>query len=474
MDININVNVNSQPLVEMADRVNQVNSDAQNLNNTLSNKTPETQIVRNGSSLTKTGKAMTGLRQAVGGFDKLAGTEIGGAAETVGTLGRTFTGLGKVIPFVTGVFRALGTSLMTNPIFLIGAIVVALVAGIGLLLNKLGLLQPIFDAIGSIIGGVVDGFRSLTDWLGLTTKEMEKGEDAALAYEAALKKIKNQQLLYGGVLQRDLDLAKAKGESLEDIAAKEKGVINLRILGSQQTEKAAQKLADAKRKELYALELGSDKYESVLKAMEDAEQEVINQQEERKNLKNELLLVDINLGKDQIERSKKQLDMDKINAEKEVELVRKTEKLKVLLVRENAILSRDAKIESEDAIFKVIKERQKALQLSDLDLKILEQEKLIRQNEYRKSLEKTGELVKVVFDAEKKMFRVMREEMQKELKVPDNEDYIKKSREEILANRQFQIDSLKEVLDFEDLSYSNRLTKIQEYYNAQNSLLDYK
>jgi hypothetical protein len=473
MDININLNVNSEPLVEMAQRANEANSNAQNLNNTLKDKAPEAQIIKKGNALGKTGKAMTGLKQAVSGFGKIAGAELGDATGIVGTLGKSFTGLGRVIPFVTTAFRTLGTSLMTNPIFLIGTIVAALVVGIGLLLNKLGLLQPIFDAIGTVIQDVVDGFRSMTDWLGLTTKEMEKGEDAALAYEAALKKIKAQQQLYGGVLQRDLDVARAQGATLEDLAEKEKGLTNLKILGAQQTEKASKNLAIEKRKELYALQLGSDKYESVLKAMEDAEQAVIDAQEEQKNLKNELIIIDINLGKEQIERSKKQADMTKINAEKEIELVKKNEKLKVLLARDNAWMKADAQIKAEDEIFNAIKARQQALQLSELDIKVLEQEKLVRQEEFRKSIEKTGESVKSVWNEEKKIFEVVRQEAEKAVtQVPDNSEYIEMNRKTILANKQFQIDSIKEVLDFENLNYSERISNIEAYYAAKNSLLE--
>jgi len=117
------------------------------------------------------------------------GTQIKGLISIVGNLGKAFV--------------TMGLSLMANPIFLIATAIAGIVAIIGVLLNKLGVLKPILNAIGSVfraigdaIGWVVQQVKDFLDWLGLTNfaeqefanKSAEAQEKRADAYEKASKK----------------------------------------------------------------------------------------------------------------------------------------------------------------------------------------------------------------------------------------------------------------------------------------------
>ena len=101
------------------------------------------------------------------GFAGIKGA-VGGLMDGVKSLGSTFLSVGK--------------ALLTNPIFLLATAITLIVIGIVKLMDSLGLLKPILDGIKVVIGFIVDGFKALTDWLGLTTNAQE--EQAAAAKKA--------------------------------------------------------------------------------------------------------------------------------------------------------------------------------------------------------------------------------------------------------------------------------------------------
>jgi len=103
---------------------------------------------------------------------KLA-TGFGGIGGALGNLGGAVKSLGST-------FLSLGKALLTNPIFLLAAILVAVGVAVYKLLDSLGLIKPIMDAIGAAIGFVIDAFKALTDWLGLTSYAEEEAAQASL------------------------------------------------------------------------------------------------------------------------------------------------------------------------------------------------------------------------------------------------------------------------------------------------------
>lgn len=103
----------------------------------------------------------------VSGFAGIKGA-VGGLMDGVKSLGSTFLSVGK--------------ALLTNPIFLLATAITLIVIGIVKLMDSLGLLKPILDGIKAVVGFIVDGFKALTDWLGLTTNAQE--EQAAAAKKA--------------------------------------------------------------------------------------------------------------------------------------------------------------------------------------------------------------------------------------------------------------------------------------------------
>lgn len=108
------------------------------------------------------------------------------------TIGNGIKGLISVVGSLTKAFIQFGISLLANPIFLLVAAIVAIVAVIALVMNKLGILKPILNAVGKVFGWigdaidmVVQAFKDLCDWLGLSNNA---AEDAADKQAAAAEK----------------------------------------------------------------------------------------------------------------------------------------------------------------------------------------------------------------------------------------------------------------------------------------------
>lgn len=137
------------------------------------------------------------------------------------TIGDSIKGLISVVGSLGKAFIQFGISLLANPIFLLVAAIVAIVAIIGVIMNKLGLLKPILNAVGKafeFIGDVVDmviqGLKDLTDWLGLTNNAAEDAADkqAAAAEKTADAYEEKSKKVVGGY-DREIELAKIDGQN---------------------------------------------------------------------------------------------------------------------------------------------------------------------------------------------------------------------------------------------------------------------
>ena len=151
----------------------------------------------------------------------LAALDFEGAAEkaatfqkTVGSLGKSditgaIKGLGKTVTTLGSTFVKLGIQILANPIFLLVAVVTAIVVAIGVFLNKIGVLQKVLDVLMIPVNLLIDGFKELTDWLGLTSYAAE--ENARTMEKANEKAFKSSQKRTEKISdQYDIEIAKAK------------------------------------------------------------------------------------------------------------------------------------------------------------------------------------------------------------------------------------------------------------------------
>ena len=131
-------------------------------------------------------------------------------------------GLVKNIGSMAKAFFSFGVGLLANPIFLITTAIIALVAIIGVIMNKLGLLKPILDGIGYVFGLIMDAidevvqsFKDLADWLGLTDyagEELAKNEAKRVEKMADDRREAHKGIIRG--LDEEIKIRKAQGKDV--------------------------------------------------------------------------------------------------------------------------------------------------------------------------------------------------------------------------------------------------------------------
>jgi hypothetical protein len=162
--------------------------------------------------------------------------------------GGTVMQLSKAVGMLSIKFVQMGVALLTNPIFLLAAAIAAVVAGVVILLNKLGMLQPILDALMKPIRMLIDGFYALTDALGLTNKAGEETrkevEKSIAAYEeqaAALKKTNTQEeFIANDKLRRLKAMDDGTKEYAEKIKKYERELLQMKVNNFKEEVKLAE------------------------------------------------------------------------------------------------------------------------------------------------------------------------------------------------------------------------------------------
>lgn len=192
----------------------------------------------------------------------LASLDFEGAAEksqvfanNLGKIGKAdisgaIKGITGTIKTLGGAFVKLGVQILANPIFLLVAVITAIVVGIGVFLAKLGILQKAFDFLMIPVNALINAFKRLTDWLGLTTyaaeenarKTQKANEQAMASSEKRAAKVSDAY---------DLEIAKAKANG--------KDTTDLEIKKSKAITDAAQKRVATARAEYQQIKNLTDK-----------------------------------------------------------------------------------------------------------------------------------------------------------------------------------------------------------------------
>lgn len=166
-------------------------------------------------------------------------------------ISKSMKGLTSTVTTMGGAFVKLGAQILTNPIFLLAAVITAIVVAIGVWLNKIGVLQKAIDFLMTPINLLIDAFKELTDWLGLTSYAAE--ENARKMEKANEKVFKSSEKRTAAISdQYDIEIAKAKAAGND--------ATNLELKKSKAISDAAKKrLADAKSEYNY-LRLFDEEY----------------------------------------------------------------------------------------------------------------------------------------------------------------------------------------------------------------------
>jgi hypothetical protein len=196
-------------------------------------------------------------------------------------IGGAFKSLTSVIMTVGSAFVSLGATILANPIFLLIAVIIAIVAAIVIFLHKIGVLQKILDFLMIPINALIEGLKALSDYLGLSTYAAdENAEKMAKANEKVAESSKKRTETLSENFDQEIAMAKIAG----------KDTTQLELDKSRALEKESIKRKAAAKKALDAM-AHQEGEEAIKKRQElrkqiDAENKIIkNGVNERKRIK---------------------------------------------------------------------------------------------------------------------------------------------------------------------------------------------
>ena len=335
----------------------------------LSNRASDlnAEIQRTNSTVTASGSAFTNFNTMLGRTSaSLLTLDFGQAAEQAQALQSisqklTFKSLITGVKQATTAFKTMGKAILSNPIFLIASIILAVGVAVYKLLEELGLLEPMLEAIGAVfdflmipINALIDGLKALTDWFGWTSnaadeaaekeaKAQERRKEAALEANRALQK--------EGA--RELAMMKARGDSIEDIEDKEIELMELRVkeekIDIDRDKRFLQRMIDRNK----ALGINTDELEARLRQITDTE----------KDLENELEVLKTNVSNNRKKREEEDTQKSIEEAQKRADEIKEIEQATSDFIKD---IDRKRKDRENNNIEDEI-EREKQLQLTKLE-----------------------------------------------------------------------------------------------------------
>jgi hypothetical protein len=119
-----------------------------------------------------------------------------------------------------------GKAILTNPMFLLVGLIIAIGVGVVKLMDKLGLLKAIFKFIGEVVDALVQSIKDFLDWIGLTTFALE---DAASKQQDALQKVADKAEEVTKTIttryDREIELAGIAGEDTKKAETEKQNAI---------------------------------------------------------------------------------------------------------------------------------------------------------------------------------------------------------------------------------------------------------
>ena len=415
-------------MAELKDRMNDVNEEV----NIFASGSKYEQVSNAFGSI---GKSLVSLdfgkaQQRAEAFSKAASTiSFGDAIKSLKQLGSTFVTIGK--------------SLLTNPLFLLAAVFVGIALAIANVMEKMGLMKQITEAVGAVFdwlyGMIEKAINAITDFFGITSKKEREAtkalEDQAAQFEKTAKAAsdKSKEAIQG--LDQEIRMARLQGEDTEDLerrkvkllmeTAKAQAVaadaaVTAAIRGGKATQEEIDKLREKAREtkmafqqtlndvDFFEAELQKKRDDAAKKEADDLEKRNIDAANKRKAAADKRKADELKFANDRLVAERQLEDLRLANleegVEKELEISRvKYERLiadtlnnERLLESEKEALIAQFEIQrqaNEDAINEA--ERVKGEEKTEKEIedeRLKEEKRLNLQNEFRiRRLEQQGE-----------------------------------------------------------------------------------
>jgi hypothetical protein len=244
-----------------------------------------------------------------------------------GDISKGFKAFTGVIQTMGGAFVKLGMQILANPIFLLVAVIVAIVAAIAIFLNKIGVLDKVLKLLMLPITAIIEGFKMLTDWMGLTDNAAEENAEAVkAASESNIKAIEAEMSARKGLYNVTKDLSNEEisaieeqlGVSIDRFATMEELAIEeeQRKQEQRQNDIAAMEELDEMDEEQTKryLQLKDDEAKAINRINELAIQQARNRKKLAEDIDKQLAMLSAKQIKNEAERSKAILDIQEKEA----------------------------------------------------------------------------------------------------------------------------------------------------------------
>jgi hypothetical protein len=203
---------NPEAFAALADKAGDVKKQINKVNDAIND-------FKKGSNLDQAKASFDAMGESIMKLDfTKAAKQSANLKQTLGTLTpkdltKGFAGFIVTLKNLGGAFIKLGVTILMNPIFLLVAVIVAVVAAVALVLKSFGLLDGVIKALMAPINALIAGFKSMTDWLGLTAFAAEDNAARTLAANEKVKKSSEERTaIVTADLGREIAEAKAAGK----------------------------------------------------------------------------------------------------------------------------------------------------------------------------------------------------------------------------------------------------------------------
>jgi hypothetical protein len=215
-----------QQMQELAERAGELQDKLSDANEAVKN-------FASGSKFEQIGNSFGSMKDSIMSLDfEEASQKAGMFSKTLTSLkptdiGNSIKGLIGVVGQLGKAFVTFGLQLLANPIFLLVAVIVAVVVGLVLLANKLGLIKPILDAMSKAFDFVIQKLKDFADWLGLTNfAEEDKAKKSIQNNKKIADSYKNKGDKIATAYDRQIEIAKIEGKNTTQLEiAKQKAII---------------------------------------------------------------------------------------------------------------------------------------------------------------------------------------------------------------------------------------------------------
>ena len=136
-------------------------------------------------------------------------------------LKKSFKDFKSTLKSVGDGFSSLGKTLMANPMFLIAAVIAGIVAIVVVLMQKLGYLDPIIEAIGTAFDAVIEIIKQFGESLGIVSGQTEEFTRMQEANTEANKKMEDSAV---GVITTVNEVGTAFDLAKEGVISKEEAL----------------------------------------------------------------------------------------------------------------------------------------------------------------------------------------------------------------------------------------------------------